>query len=1656
MDLNRVATSFERRRSVSQPDIMNDPAFDTNAGKGKHADEPDTCRICRGEGSAAEPLFYPCKCSGSIKFVHQDCLMEWLSHSQKKHCELCKTPFKFTKLYDPNMPQQLPAPVFLKQLAIHGARSLLTWFRFVFVTFVWLGWLPWSMRAVWRGLFWLADGRWPTSEAYFKQALVAGNQTLEQLAMQGTSPVTNLLSSNLEATSTAAENISSALSELWPAAGALVNMTAGQPLIYSVAKRLLLNTLSSSSPSSMDASNSTIANSTAQVTRRLRQPSWLSDVSFLTSLTPYSTLNNILIDTLEGQIITLAVVIAFILVFLIREWVVQQQPALNVADDQDAMRLGPDGELNRPDEPRDEEDVELQDPEPLEEAEVDEAPPNDEEPTPSTTDSRPSTPQNTALFEPFGGVESLHPTRLSHSDNLRQHQFGIPREEDHDVANTDVIDETAAGQDPNVAAAPAARLDAFKDLWARGRGNPTEILAIIEQEGRQDELAWIVSAMRRLELAARRTEPDELATRGPLRYHADYTSVERLRGDEYAGPSTPHSFLTNDAPRNEGAPGVQDPSDPDLSSFSVRFGDPNSGSDLATRSFSPSLLNLERFPSTENFRPEPPRPSRPENELGGLEDTTEAATLGQLRFRRHMEAQAREIIQARMAAEEPPAVPILQEQPSIHVEQPESSAPPPPTDPIHPPMSIFELVTDWLWGDVPPLPPSPVENPAVGVAGLENEGGADQQQANGAAPPNAPADPNDPDAVDDADDLEGIMELIGMQGPIFGLLQNAVFSALLISFTVTVGIWLPYLWGKIALVLMTNPVRLFVRVPFAVLSVFADITVDIVFGSVAYAVYCVNVLLRSLLAHMATFMPALGKLSGPNVITAASLSLMDGSSQRLRRIVGSLFTFHESDLPMFSVLAHQALKMHQARLGMVFQHVFGVARAVVYDFPLLLLEQGGLQKIFSSIMAVQPRDILSTIIDTAQTIFNSVLILLGRGNLASLKAAGGNHKATFPLDYDLSHWDTKDRIIAILVGYCFASLIGVLYLKISTMISGRTPEQRVDGPIAEILQQAGGVMKVIVIIGIEMIVFPLYCGILLDLALMPIFENATLASRTAFMFESPFTSLFVHWFIGTCYMFHFALFVSMCRKIMRSGVLYFIRDPDDPTFHPVRDVLERSITTQLRKIAFSALVYGGLVMVCLGGVVWGLSFAFKGVLPIHWSSNEPVLEFPVDLLFYNFVMPLAIRSIRPSDGLNNMYDWWFHKCARILRLTNFLFGERKQDEEGHSLYRTWRDVVLRYKETGDEHVSDEDGKEPANKEESPASFTPDGRFVRTPASDQVRIPKEGQVFLEVTEDNKRVDGKPDRDDGLHGRKNEMFATVYIPPKFKTRIAAFIFLIWAFAGATGVGSTIVPLVIGRRMIASFFPNHVRMNDLYALSAGIYTVGALIYAVVYSRRILGSVRSYLQSYSISPKQAVIEATLHILQLVYISMVFALLLPTLFALVTELYLLVPLHTYLNGDQEHMIHFVQDWTLGVLYVRMTLRLILWYSDSRPALALNAILRNGWLRPDVKLATRAFVVPATVLTLVALLGPLPIGVFLNGTFFRGSTAAMHSQVYRYCYPGFLVALFGVWALYSLRQQIGVWHGRVRDDVYLIGERLHNFGEKRRRDVGAARRMITS
>ena len=81
--------------------------------KSKSLDEKEknkTCRICYSEEENIEnPLIQPCNCSGSLKYIHLNCLKHWLKNSvynlvqsnenycvynyKQPHCELCKTKF---------------------------------------------------------------------------------------------------------------------------------------------------------------------------------------------------------------------------------------------------------------------------------------------------------------------------------------------------------------------------------------------------------------------------------------------------------------------------------------------------------------------------------------------------------------------------------------------------------------------------------------------------------------------------------------------------------------------------------------------------------------------------------------------------------------------------------------------------------------------------------------------------------------------------------------------------------------------------------------------------------------------------------------------------------------------------------------------------------------------------------------------------------------------------------------------------------------------------------------------------------------------------------------------------------------------------------------------------------------------------------------------------------------------------------------------------------------------------------------------------------------------------------------------------------------------------------------------------------------------------
>ena len=1228
---------------MREPDVMNDPEFETNhKGKEKTSDDADTCRICRGESSKEEPLFYPCKCSGSIKFVHQSCLMEWLSHSQKKHCELCKTPFRFTKLYHPNMPNSVPLPIFLRQAAVHTWRTFLTWSRFHLVLFVWMAWLPWCMRIVWRALFWIGDGGWINWQKLQEQASSVTQERMDTvLVAEAASAGTQLPMSKDALASAMVSRVANALPSFLSSSSQALNFTDRDPVLIKLARKLMVGVIARTSSQSVPFLTASPLNNTGIPTMAVRS-SWLSNFSFLRFLTPSPTFNNLVIDTLEGQLITLLVVISFILTFLIREWVVQQQPGVNIGAGPNANPpAGPGGEvpiLERIARQRAEQRIqpahdgqagaegEARAELPILEAREPEIPTR-----PAPIQQGPHNLNEGQLLEARRDSSKLSPTESQ--TNLLTSSNAV-REESHEhetepaTRRSSGVDQATSTRRPSMpnrnSMARAAEIrrtleeqsrasdqsdwpdhKVFLDLWGRAKNNPREVLKIIDQEGRREELAWIVAAMSKLDnsLDADKDQSEDNQT-AELGVQLDASSSAAIYGiDDDAGPSI--------------SPDAQ-PTEPTRSGFDILdWGDKRPGAEFGTSEMGQAYsengiecLEAEASSSIANRRDYSLKPAETNASSGATwnPDSQSSQIISSISRDRSPVSEGPSELSASS-----PLVPRHEDNPfhpeyegdnesegiaaegagssSIALgsaseteshEGGESGGParqdhlasqthlPHNQNGLGRNQNLGETIMNWLWGDINAHAHLPVGIPDHQggddervVADLANEapfvpvedGHPVINEINDAENPlavpvqdpevvaaaaQAGLDPvgldqNGVEAVEDVEDLEGIMELVGMQGPLAALIQNGMFCAILVSMTIFLGVWIPYIGGKIFLVFLANPISLLFKLPLRWASASADLVIDIGVFSAGCSFYWADTIVGLICAPVGWLIPPIAKLSQNKIVAETAKRYAESAMERLAKtFVATGGSLSESDIPMFSIIAHESLKTIEHYLNRLFQAAGQSFMALVHLFATHDLGY-----------KVSYRSLTRNAIDSAGTLSDSIVANIGKGavwvssifKVNLLRVSFNIPQRTIPLDYSLAYWNTKDRIIAIIFGYVFFSLLGFLYIKIRASFRGRGGNGKVEGAIADVLYQAGGVLKVVLIISIEMIVFPLYCGLLLDIALLPLFGNVTALSRVDFLLASPNTSLFVHWFIGTCYMFHFALFVSMCRKIMRNGVL---------------------------------------------------------------------------------------------------------------------------------------------------------------------------------------------------------------------------------------------------------------------------------------------------------------------------------------------------------------------------------------------------------------------------------------------------------------------------------------------------------------------------------------
>lgn len=1814
------------------PDGMSDDTLsrrNTITSSSGFSDKTDTCRICRSEATDDDPLFYPCKCSGSIKYVHQDCLIQWLNHSNKKHCELCKTPFRFTKLYDAQMPEKLPWNLFVRRACVHtflGAGKVL---RGALVAIVWLIVLPWLVRWAWRWMFWFADAGW-ARQVFITQI---EKESLGQL-MQVNETDWSLAGMSSKVDPSTSVNFKA-------------NDSSAGPTMYNIAKNLIKNL----GLESVLFNSSTPANSSFEdlAIWSRADASLFSSFTYLAELTPSSTVNRIILDITEGQLITCVVITGFILVFLIREWVVQQQPLVNLENlgnvnqqlREAAERVQAENErLRRQQELLQQARrrlVELQ-----QEYERDLTDTVEEylgwEEIERTIDlanqligehadnADPPTQFKQHAYKVMGQLRSAS-RQHSHTleavtEKLTQKLVSLPPNqrkawEEVLMACVKQIGPKSSLTDPHASLAEQlVTLGGSATLEGRWSGSIRPPMPDRDFSSRAMQIQRLLEETEGMLHSHRATlgiplnvggpEPDSMPARPasaplPETTSAGLSSSENFDhseqptpvllppsqlelGEEAGSDDVDEMPITNAGPdakvnikirggmgKARAIPAPKEPSEADIKRRReedevmkrlenvINAEDSGSSSDIgnAERELRPVNADTGRSPVTaardNPFHPDGPPPEAETlgsrvvsmfREEFGLDEMDQAE-----QDRRSDTADEGRRVEATTSGRETPT------------------------------MGYLESLLDWFWGDLQLQ--NTVSAPTANDERVsDGEDSGQQHQEAQFATANVPAehpqsqlaleappamnqeeeglphrDPEvlaaaqaaglDADALEEAEDLEGVFELIGFHGPLMGLFQTSTFCTVLVILTVFGAVGVPYTWGKIVLNFLGSPGVFLFQVPMHVIGFATDFAVDLILFIGGLGAATVTKALHFVSAAMEIWLPGwLSVLSeGWTRWVFVDLETMGSIGTRAGGRLSELFLTQEVWDANWAFLgastsAHASLRLLEEECSAVLNWLGNCITTIVE-----WTSNGSVDSFWSLPWAtIKQLSALPSLLANSKSIgrhleplLRSLGIFIYPAISSSTDSVGVDLPSNF-FDPSLIYWSATDRFLAVTTGYISIACMATIYVAIDLSITRSETGRKMEKLIRDTLRQAGGVFKVILIISIEMLAFPLYCGLLLDFAFLPLFDGASVATRWAFATDHPTLFGFIHWFIGTCYMFHFALFVGMCRKILRRGVLWFIRDPDDPTFHPVRDVLERGVGTQLRKIAFSALVYGALVILCLGGVIWGIGKICRGIFPIYWISTEPVLEFPMDLLLYNAVTPVLIRLLRPSEAVNTMYAWWLRRCARMLRLSHFLFGDRRKDEEGHVVRKSWTSFLLMRMVDEDEHTklpmmngSEKNPKTIASSkkqgDDETIYFRASGKYVLTPCNDQYRPPKPGEAFLHynirhskstsdlASSSSLSADRDADQDDvyivDRDGKKNDHFAKVYVPPHFRMRITLFMVCLWIFSAFTGLCATLVPLCFGRQIFASFvMPVGTRVNDIYAYSVGAYVLGGLTFAVLQGWK---KVKNWKEGKNMMPVVqlrkwllAVRKILVRTLKCGYFYGFIVVLLPTLFALVLQFYLVLPLHTYIlsviatdanitastsaadptmsigiqnatsilettlaeNANTantilpqapfefsktlaQHTIHLLQDYCLGLLYLRLFTRALFTQPTSIAAEAFRRITAQGYFNPDIRLATRVLILPTVLFSIVLLLVPptacWAVLQFLGlGNIPRADESTRPETVfYRYSYPIAAIVMLVTRGVSGLGKAVEKWRARIKDEVYLVGERLHNFGEKR-------------
>nr|Q5R9W1.1 RecName: Full=E3 ubiquitin-protein ligase MARCHF6; AltName: Full=Membrane-associated RING finger protein 6; AltName: Full=Membrane-associated RING-CH protein VI; Short=MARCH-VI; AltName: Full=RING-type E3 ubiquitin transferase MARCH6 [Pongo abelii]CAH91449.1 hypothetical protein [Pongo abelii] len=564
-----------------------------------------------------------------------------------------------------------------------------------------------------------------------------------------------------------------------------------------------------------------------------------------------------------------------------------------------------------------------------------------------------------------------------------------------------------------------------------------------------------------------------------------------------------------------------------------------------------------------------------------------------------------------------------------------------------------------------------------------------------------------------------------------------------------------------------------------------------------------------------------------------------------------------------------------------------------------------------------------------------------------------------------------EGLITTIVGYILLAITLIICHGLATLVKFHRSRR--------LLGVCYIVVKVSLLVVVEIGVFPLICGWWLDICSLEMFD-ATLKDRELSFQSAPGTTMFLHWLVGMVYVFYFASFILLLREVLRPGVLWFLRNLNDPDFNPVQEMIHLPIYRHLRRFILSVIVFGSIVLLML----WLPIRIIKSVLPnflpynVMLYSDAPVSELSLELLLLQVVLPALLEQRTHEAVAEGLVRAWTVTAGYLLDLHSYLLGDQEENENSAN-----------QQVNNNQHARNNNA-----------------------------IPVVGE--------------------GLHAAHQAIlqqggpvgFQPYRRPLNFPLRI----FLLIVFMCITLLIASLICLtlpVFAGRWLMSFWTGTAKIHELYTAACGLYVCWLTIRAVTVMVAWMPQGRRVVF-------QKVKEWSLMIMKTLIVAVLLAGVVPLLLGLLFELVIVAPLRVPL--DQTPLFYPWQDWALGVLHAKIIAAITLMGPQWWLKTVIEQVYANGIRNIDLHYIVRKLAAPVISVLLLSLCVPY---VIASGVVpLLGVTAEMQNLVHRRIYP-FLLMVVVLMAILSFQvRQFKRLYEHIKNDKYLVGQRLVNYERK--------------